>query len=334
MMRLMTWHGGGKFTLDQVPDPVARPGRVVVKIDTVGICGTDVHITQGLFPSTPPKVLGHEGSGVIVEVGEGVDNGRIGERVVMNGTSNCGECAACKTWSISRCENAEISSGMFAQFATAPAQAAMKIPDDLDLELAAMTEPAACCLSGAEMMDIPDDAIGVVIGGGIMGLFTLAFLKRRGVKTMIMSEPVAARREMASQFGADLLHDPADGDISEFVKDHNGGYGANIAAEAVGKAALVAKCVEIVRPRGQVLMIGVVPEGAPLPVDLYDMHYREITLRGAFGRGNVFARTIVEIGKLDLDGVISGRYELQDVPRAILDSGEGKGVKLVIKPNG
>ncbi|MBT7468699.1 MAG: alcohol dehydrogenase catalytic domain-containing protein, partial [Chloroflexi bacterium] len=63
-MRLMTWHGGDKFTLDQVPDPVARPGRVVVKIDTIGVCGTDVHITQGLFPSTPPKVLGHEGSGV------------------------------------------------------------------------------------------------------------------------------------------------------------------------------------------------------------------------------------------------------------------------------
>jgi L-iditol 2-dehydrogenase len=334
MMRLMTWHGGGKFTLDQVPDPEARPGRVVIKIDTVGVCGTDVHITQGLFPSTPPKVLGHEGSGVIVEVGEGVEKSRIGERVVLNSTSHCGECAACKTWSISRCENADQSSGMYAQYVTSPAQAAMKIPDDLDLELAAMTEPASCCLSGAEMMDIPDDAVGVVVGGGIMGLFTLTFLKRRGVKTMIMSEPIAARREMASQFGADVLHDPNESDITEFVKDLNGGYGANIAVEAVGKAALVAKCVEIVRPRGQVLMIGVVPEGSPLPVDLYDMHYREITLKSAFGRGNVFARTANEIGKLNLDGVISGRYELQDVPQAILDSGEGKGVKFVIKPNG
>ena len=235
MLRLMTWHGGGKFTLDQVPDLVAQPGGVVVKIDTVGVCGTDVHITQGLFPSTPPKVLGHEGSGVIVEVGDRVDASRIGERVVMNGTSHCGVCAACKTWSISRCESAETASGMFAQYATAPSGAVLQIPDELDLELAAMTEPAACCLSGAEMMDVAENAVGVVIGGGIMGLFTLAFLKRRGVETMIMSEPVAARREMARQFGADLLHDPADGDIAEFVKDNNGGYGANIAAEAVGK---------------------------------------------------------------------------------------------------
>lgn len=334
MMRLMTWRGGGKFTLDQVSDPEARPGRVVVKVDTVGVCGTDVHITQGLFPSTPPRVLGHEGSGVIVDVGEGVDPDRIGERVVMNTTSHCGKCAACKTWSESRCENAELTSGMFTEYATAPSQAAVKIPDQLYLEHAALTEPASCCLSGAEMMRIDDNGVGVVIGGGIMGLFTLAFLKQRGVETMIMSEPVAARREMARQFGADLLHDPAEGDLGEFIKDHNGGYGANIAAEAVGKPELVAKCVEVVRPRGQVLIIGVTPEGSPLPVDLFDMHYREITVKGAFGRGDVFARTPEEIAKLDLSGVISGRYQLQDVPQAIIDSGEGRGVKFVIKPNG
>jgi threonine dehydrogenase-like Zn-dependent dehydrogenase len=335
MMRLMTWHGGDKFTLDQVPDPEARPGRVVVKVDTIGVCGTDVHITQGLFPSTPPKVLGHEGSGVIVEVGEGVDKSRIGERVVMNTTSHCGVCPACTTWSESRCENADLTSGMFAEYATAPTQSAVKIPDSLDLEQAALTEPASCCLSGAAMMNIDEtnNGIGVVVGGGIMGLFTLAFLKRRGMKRMVMSEPVAARREMALQFGADLLHDPADGDLGDFIKDQNGGYGANIAAEAVGRPQLVATCVEVVRPRGQVLIIGVAPEGAPLPVDLYDMHYREITLKGAFGRGDVFTRTPAEIDTLDLNGVISGRYDLQDVPQAIVDSDEGKGVKFVIKPN-
>jgi threonine dehydrogenase-like Zn-dependent dehydrogenase len=150
---------------------------------------------------------------------------------------------------------------------------------------------------------------------------------------MVMSEPVASRREMATQFGADLLHDPRDGDLQEFIKDHNGGNGANIAAEAVGQPNLVAKCFEVVRPRGQVLMIGVNPEGAALPVDMYDIHYREITLKGAFGRGDVFARTPAEIDTLNLDGVISDHYDLQDVQQAIIDSGEGKGVKFVIKPH-
>ncbi|MGA0275472.1 MAG: zinc-dependent alcohol dehydrogenase, partial [Dehalococcoidia bacterium] len=252
-MRAMTWHGGDNFTLDEVAIPSPEAGWVLVKIDSVGVCGTDVHITQGLFPSTPPKILGHESSGVIVEVGSGVEKSRIGERVTLNTTSHCGKCAACLTWSESRCENLEATSGMFAEYAVAPSQSAVKIPASLDLEQACLTEPASCCLSGAEMMSIGDNNVGVVIGGGIMGLFTLAFLKQRGVNTMIMSEPVSARREMATQFGADLLHDPSDSDLGEFVKDHNGGYGANIAAEVVGKPELVAKCVEVVRPRGQVL---------------------------------------------------------------------------------
>tara|TARA_B100000700_G_scaffold39471_1_gene39717 strand:- start:15459 stop:16460 length:1002 start_codon:yes stop_codon:yes gene_type:complete len=330
----MTWRGGGTFTLDRVSEPEAGADKVVVKMDSIGVCGTDVHITQGLFPSTPPKVLGHEGSGVIVEVGEGVEQQRIGERVVLNTTSHCGACSACTTWSESRCENADLTSGMFAEYAIAPSQSAVKIPDSLDLEQAALTEPASCCLSGAEMMRIDENGIGVVVGGGIMGLFTLAFLKRRGIERMVMSEPVKARRDMAKQFGADLLHDPSEGDLVEFIKDHNGGYGANIAAEAVGQPKLVAKCVEVVRPRGQILMIGVSPEESALPVDLYDLHYREVTLRGAFGRGDVFARTPSEIDQINLDGVISGKYELESVPQAIIDSGEGKGVKFVVKPNG
>lgn len=332
-MRVMTWHGGSDFSLDQTSDLEASAGEVIVKVDTVGVCGTDVHITQGLFPATPPKVLGHEGSGIITSVGEGVDASRVGERVVMNTTSHCGECSACTSWSQSRCKNAYLTSGMFAEYAIAPSQSAVKIPDTLDLEHAALTEPASCCLSGAEMMRIDANGIGVVVGGGIMGLFTLAFLKRLGVERMVMSEPVVTRREMATQFGADLLHDPAAGDLTEFIKDNNDGYGANIAAEAVGQPALVAKCVEAVRPRGQVLMIGVNPQSAPLPVDMYDLHYREITLKGAFGRGDVFSRTPVEIDTLNLGGVISDRYTLQDVPQAIVDSGEGKGVKFVIKPH-
>ena len=132
-MRGMTWHGGGTFTLDRVSEPEAGADKVVVKMDSIGVCATDVHITQGLFPSTPPKVLGQEGSGVIVEVGEGVEQQRIGERVVLTTTSHCGACSACTTWSESRCENADLTSGMFAEYAIAPSQSAVKIPDSLNI---------------------------------------------------------------------------------------------------------------------------------------------------------------------------------------------------------
>jgi len=167
-----------------------------------------------------------------------------------------------------------------------------------------------------------------------MGQFTLVFLKSHGVKTAVMSEPLKARRDVAKQLGADVLHDPATGDLKDLLNDLTGGRGAHIAAEAVGRAALVAKCADVVRSRGDVLMIGVCPQGAPLPVDLYNFHYKEIRLQGAFGRGNVFGDTPEAISRLKLDGMISGRYALEDVGQAIKDSGDGKGIKFVIKPNG
>ncbi len=333
-MRVTTWLGGDRFEMGQVPDPTPGPDQVVARVDTVGVCGTDVHITQGLFPYTPPTILGHEGSGEIVAVGEGVPASRIGERVAMDITSHCGVCENCRTWNLSRCMNSVSSSGYFAEFAVLPSQSAHRIPDGMTLETAALTEPASCCLSGVGRLAIPDNAVAVVIGGGVMGLFTLAFLKSHGVETAVMSEPVQSRREVAKDLGADVLHDPADGDISELVKDLTGGRGAHIAAEAVGKPALVAKCAEIVRELGDVMMIGVCPQGSALPVDLFNFHYKEIRLQGAFGRGNVFADTPEAISKLNLGSVISGRYSLEEVPQAIKDSGDGKGIKFVVKPGG
>ena len=333
-MKANTWLGGDRFEMGELPDPVPGPGQVVARVDTVGVCGTDVHITQGLFPSTPPLVLGHEASGEIVAVGDGVSSSRIGERVAMDTTSHCSECENCRNWTWSRCENAVKSSGYFAELTVLPSQSAHRIPDGMSLETAALTEPASCCLSGVSRLSIPDNAVAVVIGGGIMGLFTLAFLKSHGVETAILSEPVQSRREIARELGADVLHDPAEGDLKDLVNDLTGGRGAHIAAEAVGHPALVAKCASVVRQRGDVLMIGVCPQGAPLPVDLYEFHYREIRLQGAFGRGDVFGDTPEAISKLNLDGVISGRYTLDEVPSAIKDSGAGKGIKFVIKPNG
>jgi len=331
-MKAMIWYGGDKFLQENLNDPNPLDHQVVVKVDTVGVCGTDVHITQGLFPKSPPLILGHEGSGTIVEVGKKIDKSRLGQRVVMNTTSHCNNCFSCLNWSISRCENAEFTSGMFAEYALCPSQSAVTIPENLDIEKASLTEPASCCLSGALMMKTKQKKLGVVIGGGIMGLFTLAFLKNLGVEKMIMSEPVKIRREIARQFGADILHDPKDSDLEEFIKDNNNGWGADIAVEAVGKPGLVARCIEVVRPRGQVLMIGVSPEGSNLPVDLYEMHYKEITIKGAFGRGNVFKKTPEAISKLNLKNVISKVYPLNKTLNAINDSSEGKGIKFAIKP--
>ena len=333
-MRVATWQGGAKFEIERVPDLVPKAGQVVVEVQAVGVCGTDVHITQGLFPATPPQVLGHEGAGTIVSVGEGVCASRLGERVVMDTTSHCGECESCRTWSLSRCERLEKSTGFYAEQALLPASSAHAIPAGMSYEVAALTEPAACCLQGAERVAIAPGSVALVIGGGIMGLLTMAFLKARGVEQIIVSEPLAGRRVAASSLGADMVHDPSGGSLEELVNDVTGGRGVHIAVEAVGKPELVAQCAALARPKGEVLMIGVCPVGAPLPIDLYDFHYKEIRLVGAFGRGNVFADAPEALARLPVEGLVSGNYSLEDVPQAIADAAAGEGVKLIVRPNG
>ena len=331
-MKQVTWHGKNVFTLDDVPDLNPQEGWVKIKIDTVGICGTDVHITQGLFPATPPQVLGHEASGIISEVGIGVDKKRIGERVTINTSSSCGNCKNCIDWTISRCENAERSTPFFSEFSFAPNQNAIKFPDDLDLEIACMTEPASCCLSGVKMLSNLENSRALVIGGGIMGQFCAGFLKTHGAKEVIMSEPIKSRREISKDMNVDILHDPKESNLEEFIDDLTDSKGIDIAIEAVGKPELVDKCIKISKPGGQVLMIGVNPAKSNLKTDLYEMHYREITLKGAFGRGNVFHQTPKALQKLKLTNMISKRYPLNQVKKAIYDSSLGKGIKLVVKP--
>ncbi|MBI4220791.1 MAG: alcohol dehydrogenase catalytic domain-containing protein, partial [Chloroflexi bacterium] len=150
-MKAAVWHGGAKFVIEDKPDPSPGPGQVVVRVDTVGVCGTDVHITQGLFPATAPSVLGHEFSGTIAATGKGVPRRRVGEKVVCDITSHCGKCTNCREWTISRCENTQRSGGALAEFSLVPSQSAHRLPEGLDLETAALTEPASCCLSGSEM---------------------------------------------------------------------------------------------------------------------------------------------------------------------------------------
>lgn len=332
-MRVATWRGKTDFTIDDMSDLHPDAGEVVVRVDSVGVCGTDVHITQGLFPATPPEVLGHEGSGVVIETGAGVPSSRVGERVVMDITSHCGQCESCRTWSLSRCERLQRSTGFYAELARLPASSAHSIPDDMSFELAALTEPASCCLSGVERLNVEPGMTAVVIGGGIMGQLSLAYLKRAGAGATILSEPFPSRREAASVIGADVLHDPAERPLREVVEELTDGRGVHIAVEAVGKPELVAACASLIRPRGDVLMIGVCPKGTHLPVDMYDIHYREIRLQGAFGRGNVFEQALGTLQELPVSGLISGAYPLESVPQAIADSGAGKGVKLMVKPN-
>ena len=330
-MKVATWRGESSFTIDEVPDPAAGPGQVVVDIHAAGICGTDIHATQGLFPWTPPMVLGHEYTGVVREVGRGVSRRLLGRAVACEPSYGCGECPACDAGRISQCPRA-VRVGGFAERVALPATCVHPLPSGLDPATAALTEPAACCLAGLETFAMPRGATVLVIGGGIMGLLTMAIAKRRGAKRLILSDPIEERRLIARRLGAHVVIDPSRESLRDRVMALTRDRGADVVCEAVGKPDLVAEAIALTRSTGVLQLVGVNPKGSRLALDLWDVHYRELKIVGAFGRGTAFRRALALMPKLGVKKLVTARFPLERITDAFAHASAGHGAKTVIGP--
>jgi L-iditol 2-dehydrogenase len=222
--------------------------------------------------------------------------------------------------------------GGFTERVALPVSNLHPLPRGLDPVTAALTEPASCCLAGLEQFAMPRGATVLVIGGGIMGLLTMVIAKRRGAKKLILSDPLEERRTMAKRVGASVVIDPTNENLRERVLALTGGRGADVVCEAVGKPALVAEALALVRPAGVLQLVGVNPKGSSLPLDLFDVHYREITIHGAFGRGRSFRRALKLMPTLGVKSLITARFPLAGIEDAFAHATAGRGVKTIITP--
>jgi L-iditol 2-dehydrogenase len=330
-VKTATWRGGARFTLDEVPDPAPGHGQALVAVHAAGICGTDVHATQGLFPWTPPLVMGHEYTGVIQDVGRGVSKQLIGRAVACEPSYGCGACPECHEGRVSQCPKCTRVGG-FAERVALPVANLHPLPRGLDPVTAAMTEPASCCLAGLEQFRMPKGATVLVIGGGIMGLLTMVLARRRGARRLILSDPIEDRRAMARRVSAAVVVDPTRESLRERVLALTEGRGADVVCEAVGKPELVAEALALVRPMGVLQLVGVNPQGSRLPLDLFDVHHREISIHGAFGRGRSFRRALALMPKLGVKSLVTARFPLARIEEAFAHATAGRGVKTIVTP--
>ena len=330
-MKVATWHGGTTFSIDERPEPVAGPGHVVVAVQAAGVCGTDVHATQGLFPWKPPLVMGHEYTGVVREVGRGVSRRLIGQAVACEPSYGCGACAECDARRISQCPRCTRVGG-FAERVVLPVDCIHRLPRGLDAVTAAMTEPAACCLAGLEQLAPPRGGTVLVIGGGIMGLLTMVLARRRGARRLILSDPIEERRTTAKRLGATEVIDPARESLRDRVMALTKDRGADLVCEAVGKPELVAEALALTKPGGALQLVGVNPKGTHLPLDLFDVHYREIRIGGAYGRGTAFRRALRLLPALRVRSLVTARFPLAKIADAFAHAAAGRGIKTVITP--
>ena len=185
-MKSMIWKGDNNFTLDEVDIPQVAQGTCLVKIDTAGVCGTDIHITQGLFPSPKNVVLGHEFSGRVIKVHPSGNQNLLNKNISAHTVGGCGKCENCRKWTAGHCENNERRAGAFSQYILVNEDAISIIPKGLSMENASLAEPASCSLSCVEMLKPPmPKSTAVVIGNGLLGLFTIFFLRKLGIDKII-----------------------------------------------------------------------------------------------------------------------------------------------------
>jgi threonine dehydrogenase-like Zn-dependent dehydrogenase len=282
---------------------------------------------------SPPRVLGHEFSGVVRAVGSNVTSVSPGDRVAVEPSVPCGACFFCHEGLPYMCAQRASFHGGFGEYTVAPQAALFPIPEGVSLEAASLSEPLSCCLHTINRAGIrPADRVAIV-GAGIIGLLLLQLARRAGATRILVSDPAAHRRETAQRLGADVVVDPLATDVVEAARDISGGYGVDVALEAVGSAQTVRDCLALPRRGGTAVIMGVAAPSTEVALRPYELFERELTIKGSFIRAFEFRRTVELLPYLELDSLISDVFPLSQAPAALENVRARRGIKTAIRPD-
>ena len=349
-MRAAVYRGVDDVRLESLPVPEIGAGEVLMKIDTCGICGTDLKkIHSGSHDA--PRVFGHEMAGVLVKVGEGVTGFAVGDRVMAYHHIPCGTCYYCRKQTFAQCETYKkvgctagfaASGGGFAEYIRVMdwivRGGLVKIPDDIPFEQAAFIEPVNTCYKAVQMLKLQTDETVLVIGQGAIGILLAALAQRTGA-TVLTSDMYPERHAVAAKFG---LRHPLDarGDVVAATRAATEGRGVDVALVAVGADALIATAMAAVRPGGRVMLFASTQHGEA-PFDPAAVCMDEKTLMGSYSASVTVNDEVVRLvcegyrdGTFDLTQLISHRFRLEDAVAGIelASHPQADSLKIVIRP--
>ncbi|MGO1460216.1 MAG: zinc-dependent alcohol dehydrogenase [Flaviflexus sp.] len=344
-MRAYMFYGPGDLRLEDVEPGVPGPGEIAVEVKAAATCGTDLksyrrgHPT--LFPTLPAR-FGHEFAGIVTEVGDGVTDFKVGDRVVAANTAPCGHCWACTIGRESLCENLEYLNGAFAEQIVIPKAIVERntyhIPDTLSFEAAAPLEPLSTVVHGIYESGIKLGDTVTVNGAGPIGQMFIKLAQLRGA-SVIAADRSASRLAQAAEAGArtvDLtgLEGPEEcaAQINELTP---GGRGADVAVEAVGLPQVWEQTIHCLRPGGTAVLFGGTPKNAPFSVNSSDMHYKEYTLKGVYHHQPRYVKVAVELlstGKFDGMSLCTEVRPLEALVESLEDMSQGNGSKYILRP--
>jgi L-iditol 2-dehydrogenase len=262
------------------------PGQVQVRVEAVGICGSDLHnFSEGAVGDTPcvyPTVLGHEPAGMVVQAGPGVSGWAAGDRAILEPAIYCYHCEFCRSGRHNVCLNLRFLSaapdpGFFREFVNLPVRNVLPLPSELSFQEGTVVEPLAVILHSMKFVTLQFGETAAVFGAGPIGLMTALLLKLSGASRIWAVEPVAERRELARKMGADAAIDPVAVDPVRQILTDTGGRGVDVAIDCAAKSDTTNQCLEAVRNAGRVVVTGI-HAGSQVPLDFSPMRRKELTL--------------------------------------------------------
>lgn len=356
-MKAVRLYGAEDIRVDDVEKPGApESGWIQIDVGWAGICGSDLHFYADgpMYPATPdvdrphpltggtlPFILGHEFSGTVTAVGEGVEDFAIGDRVTVMAGVWCGECVACRAGKFNVCSRRwglGISGlgGGLSETVNLPAKNAIKV-GDMPLEHAAMIEPLSVATHGVRLAEVKEDDVVVIGGAGPIGVLFAAVAHAKGAK-VIISEPNAARRNSAVETGvADIGVDPMKENLKDVVERETNGDMADVAIDAAGVIPVINDLLTVVKPGGHLQLVAI--PGKAWDVDvLHQLHYTEVSVTGTYGYTRQDYEDSIELvnsGKLNLDPYISAKISPEEIVEkgfAALMDRESTVVKILVDP--
>ena len=347
-MKALRWYKQKDLRLDNIDEPIAKKGEVKIRVEWCGICGSDLHeYTAGpiFIPAeTPhpltgdkaPIVMGHEFSGQVIEIGEGVTKVQVGDRVAVEPVYSCGECDACKQGKYNLCAKMGFyglagGGGGFSEFTSVPEHMIHKLPETVSYEQGALVEPSAVALHAVRQSKLQVGDEVAVFGTGPIGLLVIEALKAAGAAKIYAVELSEQRRQKAEELGA-IAIDPNDGDVVEQIQKLTNG-GVDVAFEVTGVPPVLKQAINSTKFNGETMIVSIFEKEATIHPQNIVMKERTVT--GIIGYRDVFPAVIslMAQGYFPADKLVTKRITLDEV----IDEGfegllkERNHIKILVK---
>jgi len=343
-MKALVLEEYNKLVFKDFPDPVAADDEVVVKVEAVGICGSDVHGMDGSSGRrVPPLVMGHEAAGTIVALGNSVKGWKEGDRVTFDSTIYKMDDWYTRKGFYNLSDNRMVlgvspgewkKHGAFAEYVTIPQHILYRIPDEVSFTQAAMVEPVAVAAHAVELTPLEWNDTAVVVGSGMIGLFVIQVLKARGCGKVIAIDLADDKLELARKLGADHLLNPGKHDVKKEVLALTAQRGADVAFEVVGISETVATAIDTVRKGATVTLVGNLSPHADIP--LQKVVTQQIRLQGSCAICGEYPAVLDMIAqrKVNVDAILSAEAPLSEGAEWFkrLYAKEPGLIKVVLKP--